>query len=125
MRLTASGPVAPAAAWERYAVPAAWPTWAGHITSVEADGDRLREGLRGTVSGPLGLGVRFEVTAVDEAARTWSWDVRFGPVELHLHHDVSERPGGGTVTGLVVDGPAPVVLGYAPVARAALGRLVR
>jgi hypothetical protein len=124
MRLTASGPVAPATAWQRYVVLAEWPTWAGHIASVEADGDRLRPGLRGRVSGPFGVGVTFVVTAVDEAGRTWSWDVRWGPIELHLDHDVTARAGGGTRTGLELDGPAPVLLGYAPVARLALQRLV-
>jgi hypothetical protein len=125
MRLTASGPVAPTTAWERYAVLSAWPTWAGHITSVDADGERLRPGLRGSVSGPLGVAVRFVVTAVDEAARAWSWDVSLGPIGLRLDHDLTERAGGGTTAGLGVEGPAAVVMGYAPVARAALGRLVR
>ncbi len=125
MRVTASGPEDPATAWERYASLAAWPEWAGHIASVDADGERLRPGLRGTVSGPLGLGVRFVVREVDEAARTWSWDVRTGPVRLRLDHDVAARAGGGTTTGLDLEGPAPVVLGYAPVARLALARLVR
>lgn len=124
IRVRASGLAPVETAWERYADLAAWPGWAGHIASVQADGDRLRDGLRGRVSGPLGVGVDFVVTAVDPAARTWSWAVRTGPVRLRLDHDLAERPGGGTTAGLVIDGPAPVVLGYAPVARIALRRLV-
>lgn len=124
IRVTASGAAPVATAWERYEDLSAWPTWAGHIASVEADGVRLREGLQGRVSGPLGVGVAFVVTAVDPAARSWSWSVRTGPLRLRLDHDLAERPGGGTTAGLDVEGPAPVVLAYAPVARLALGRLV-
>jgi hypothetical protein len=43
---------------------------------------------------------------------------------LRLEHTVEPGPGSGTRTGLVVDGPAPVVMAYAPVARLALHRLV-
>ncbi len=124
LRVTASGPVAPATAWERYASLAAWPEWAGHIATVDADGPRLRTGLTGRVSGPLGVGVRFVVTEVDPGGLTWSWRVRTGVVRLHLSHDLVTLVGGGTRAGLTIDGPAPVVVGYAPIARLALGRLV-
>ena len=43
---------------------------------------------------------------------------------MTLDHGV-EPAGTGTRTTLAVDGPAPVVLAYVPLARVALGRLVR
>jgi hypothetical protein len=67
----------------------------------------------------------FVVDTVDEAARRWSWTVSLGPVRLHLLHWVTEGPDGGSTTGLRVSGPAPLVVGYAPLAHLAIGRLVR
>jgi hypothetical protein len=125
LTLHATGPVDPAEVWERYAVPARWPSWAPHITGVELAVPRLAAGAAGRVHGPGGLALPFEVEAVDEAARRWSWRVHAGPVTLHLVHWVTAAPDGGTTTGLRTSGPAPVVLGYAPLATWALRRLVR
>ena len=58
------------------------------------------------------------------AARTWSWLVRIGPVDLDLRHGV-EADGTGSRTTVDIEGPAVVVLAYGPVARYALGRLVK
>lgn len=122
-RMEVSGPAAPDVVWERYARPALWPTWSPQIRSVEAE-PRLRAGSTGVVHPTVGPGIRFTVLELDEAARRWSWRVRLGPLSLVLDHEVAARDG-GTVTGLVVDGPAPLVLGYAPLARLALALLVR
>ncbi len=122
-RLEAHGPVDPATAWERYAEIAAWCTWSPQIRRVEADSARIAPGTTGVVHALGGLRVPFTVTTVEEAARTWSWVVRVGPVGLTLHHAVHPQDGGaGTV--LVLEGPAVVLLGYAPVAWLALRRLV-
>ncbi len=51
--------------------------------------------------------------------------VTAGPVRLHLVHWVSDGPDGGSTTGLRIRGPLPVVVGYAPLAQLAIGRLVR
>lgn len=123
--LHATGPVDPGEVWERYAVPARWPTWAPHLTGVEVAAPRLAPGVRGRVRGPGGFAVPFEVEDVDEAGRRWSWRVRAGPVSLQLLHWVLPAPDGGTTTGLRTTGPAPVVLAYAPLAGWALRRLVR
>lgn len=123
--LHATGPVDPAEAWERYAVPERWPTWAPHITGVEVPVPRLVAGARGRVLGPGGLALPFEVEDVDEPGRRWSWRVHAGPVTLHLVHWVVPAPDGGTTTGLRTTGPGPVVFGYAPLAGWALRRLVR
>lgn len=113
--------MAPAAlVWERYADPARWAGWAPQISRVDTAATRIAPGATGTVHGPLGVRVAFVVTAVDEAARTWAWDVALGPLRLHLRHGV-EADGG---TWLTVDGPAWVLAGYLPVARIALQRLV-
>lgn len=113
---------APAAVvWERYALIGLWPGWAPQITGVEASAPRLAPGVTGVVRGPLGVRVRFTVTHVDEAARTWAWRARLGPLRLALRHGVD--PDGGT--WLTVRGPAPVVLAYLPVAHVALRCLTR
>jgi hypothetical protein len=125
LTLHATGPVAPAEAWERYALPARWPQWAPQITGVELPVARLTAGARGRVRGPLGVTLPFVVETVDEAARQWSWTVSLGPVRLHLLHWVTDGPDGGSTTGLRVSGPAPLVVGYAPLAHLAIGRLVR
>ncbi|MCW2849689.1 MAG: hypothetical protein JWR90_3663 [Marmoricola sp.] len=115
-------------AWERYADPALWSTWAPQIQRVDTTMDRLAAGGAGTVRAGLlprpTLGVPFEVLAVDEMAMQWAWRAHLGPVSLHLVHGVTAHPS-GCATWLRVTGPLPVILGYAPVARFAIGRLVR
>ena len=125
LTLHATGPVDPAEVWERYAVPARWPTWAPHLTGVEVAVPRLAAGTAGRVRGPAGIVLPFEVEDVDEAARRWAWRVHAGPVTLHLLHWVVPAPDGGSTTGLRITGPAPVVAAYAPFAGWALRRLVR
>jgi hypothetical protein len=76
------------------------------------------------VHGPCGVGVAFEILAVDIEKRCWTWRVSVAGVTLELGHDVFAQ-GSGSRTTLDITGPALVVVGYAPVARVALGRLVR
>lgn len=128
LTLRARGEAPAALAWERYADPGLWPTWAPQIQGVETTMHRLTPGSTGTVrvgllSRPT-LGLPFTVLSVDEPARQWSWQVRLGPVTLHLEHGVTDRPG-GSATWLRVRGPLPILLAYAPVARFALSGLVR
>lgn len=112
MRLTVRGPRPAAEVWADYAQIARWPVWAPHMTSVEADAERLAVGVTGRVhGGPVRL--RFRVTAVDEDARTWTWRV----LGIEVVHAVRAIPGGCLTT---FDGPAP----YLPVAWVALRRLV-
>lgn len=125
LTLHATGPEPPAEVWERYARPARWPTWAPQITGVQVPVERLSAGVEGRVRGPAGVTLPFVVESVDEPARRWSWTVTAGPVRLHLLHWVSGGPDGGTTTGLRITGPLPVVVGYAPLAQLAIGRLVR
>jgi hypothetical protein len=125
LTLHATGPLGPGEAWERYAVPARWPDWAPQITGVEVPVSRLAAGVRGRVRGPLGVTLPFVVDTVDETARRWSWTVSLGPVQVHLLHWVAEGPDGGSTTGLRISGPAPLVVGYAPLAQLAISRLVR
>lgn len=123
--LSAVGPAPPELAWRRYTHPALWSQWSPQIRRVDCDDETLTGASRGRVHGPPGVAVDFEVTALDQATMTWAWQVRLlvVGVSLGLHHGVQAHPEGSR-TWLRLDGPAPVVLGYAPVARWALGRLV-
>lgn len=125
--LHARGPASPGIAWERYADPQRWSSWAPQIQRVEASTPRLAAGTTGTVHAGLlarpTVPVPFVVLDVDEAARRWSWRVRLGPLGLTLEHGVDAEAAGAS-TFLRVRGPAPLVLAYAPLARLALHRLV-
>src|SRR4051812_36018445 len=120
LRLQAHGAAPVPVAWERYADPALWSTWAPQIQRVDTDLERLAEGGTGTVRAGLiprpTLGIAFRVLAVDEAGREWSWEAWLGPLRLRLEHGVTAQLGGST-TWLRIHGPLPVILGYAPVAR--------
>ena len=122
--LEARGPASVDEAWRRYAEIPLWPTWAPQISRVQASSDHLALGVRGTVYVLGVLPFPFTVTSCRPESRTWSWLVQIGPIELALTHGV-EADGTGTRTTLDIEGPAPVVFAYAPVARIALGCLVR
>ncbi len=110
-------------AWRRYAELDRWPSWSPQVRDVEAASRLLVPGLQGRVVGPVGLRVPF--TVLDVGARSWTWEVR-PPIgaPVRLVHGVTGDVGGCTAT-LVMQGLAPLVLGYAPFARLALRRLVR
>jgi hypothetical protein len=126
MKLTveASGAAGPDTVWDRYVHPARWHEWSPQIRSVDYPDPTIADGGRGTVHGPCGVGVAFEILAVDHETRCWTWRVTVAGVTLVLGHDVFAQPSGSRTT-LEIAGPAPVVIGYAPIARVALGRLVR
>ena len=119
MRVEATGTASRDAMWDAYADPSRWPTWAPQIRSVEPR-EPIREGLEGSITGLLGVRARFRVLSVERDAGRWSWEVRTGPVRLRIDHRVDD--GSASIT---IEGPAPAVLAYAPVARLALSRLVR
>ena len=122
-RLAAAGAAEPAVAWQRYVEIAAWRTWSPHILTTEADAGQIAVGVSGRVHVVGGLRLPFTVTAVDAPQRRWSWVVRLGPVALTLHHAVRPHPR-GSATLLVMEGPRPLLLAYAPLAWVALRRLV-
>jgi hypothetical protein len=119
-----SGPLGPAAVWERYAVPGSWPDWLPQITGVDLSTPRLSAGATGRLHAPMGVSIPFTVDRVDEAARTWAWTIRVGLLKLRLEHWVTDGPDGGTTTGMQVNGPGPLVAAYAGQAQGALERLV-
>lgn len=123
--VSATGSIDADRAWERYMNPDLWPQWAPQIQGVETEADRLSAGTRGTVKGPLGFAVDFEVDEVNEAAWTWSWHAWWQNriLGLQLEHGVL-RTATGTKTWLTVHGTPPLVLPYLPVAQFALTRLV-
>ncbi|PWJ27446.1 polyketide cyclase/dehydrase/lipid transport protein [Branchiibius hedensis] len=110
--------------WQRYADLDQWQTWSPQIREVRASSRRLVEGLRGTVVGPVGIQVAFEVLAVDTAARQWKWRVNMGGAKVTMTHLLG-TDGDRSVATLIADGPAIVVLPYLPVAALALSRLTR
>jgi Polyketide cyclase / dehydrase and lipid transport len=123
LTLAASGDQSVAVVWERYEELDLWPTWSPYLRRAEPVGVRLRAGLTGRVFGPLGVRAHFTVRSVEPALRRWAWTVCVGPVAVRLRHGVDEA-GFGSRAWLVLDGPSLVVLGYAPLARWALHRLV-
>ena len=129
LRLSATGDLAPEAVWERYTQPAWWPIWAPHLREVDYPDAVVRPGTTGRVTGVGGVVAVFRVDAVDHDARRWTWSVRSGPLRLSFDHGVdAAEPGsghpGGSTAWLVTRALWPVAVGYAPVARIALGRLV-
>ncbi|WP_242653118.1 SRPBCC family protein [Intrasporangium flavum] len=124
LRLTAGGDAAPDVVWERYRDLRLWSTWSPQVRGVDAPADVLSTGLCGSVVGPVGARVPFEVLDVQDAAMTWRWRVRVGFVDAVLDHAVHAAPGGSS-TELVVTAPSVFALAYAPLARLALHRLVR
>jgi len=105
--------------WSAYEDTSRWTEWAPHIRGVEPAGP-LEDGMRGVVAGPLGTSARFEVTCIDRAEQRWTWKVQVGPARLTIAHE-----GADGVAAIEIDGPAPPVIAYTPLARRALNRLVR
>lgn len=129
VRLRVAGPADPQVVWDRYAEPVRWATWSPQIRGVTYGRDRIRAGTCGEVRGPLGLAVPFTVDAVDERSMTWSWTVRLRVagadlISVDLDHGVAAA-GSGATTWLHLRGAWPVIVGYAPIARFALWRLLR
>ncbi len=123
LRLSATGPLAPEHAWARYTEPRRWSVWSPQIREVDYPLAVVEPGTHGRVRGVGGVVAVFTVDEVDHATRTWSWSVRSGPLRVRLDHGVEEAAGGSTAWA-EVHALWPVVVGYAPVARWALGRLV-
>lgn len=127
----AAGSAAVDEVWARYIHPQRWSEWSPQITSVDCSDDTIRAGSTGTVHGPCGIGVDFEILQVEHEKRCWSWRVHAAFVTLELVHSVEadslSDPAAvdGSRTTLDISGPAPVVIGYTPIARIALSRLVR
>lgn len=127
LTLQAHGVAPVTVAWERYADPTLWSTWAPQIQRVETTMGRLATGGTGTVRAGLfpwpTIGVPFRILEVDEPAREWAWQAKLGPLSMRLEHGVTAHLRGSS-TWLRVHGPRAVILGYAPLARVAIGRLV-
>jgi hypothetical protein len=119
-----SGPRDAAAVWERYAVPGSWPDWLPQITGVDLSTPRLSPGAKGKLHAPMGVSIPFSVESVDEDARTFAWTIRVGLLKLRLENWVHDGPDGGSVAGMRVNGPGPLVSAYAGQAQGALEKLV-
>ena len=132
LRLAATGPVDPDEVWDRYTRPSRWPGWSKHLREVDYPEAVVRPGTTGRVTGVGGVVAVFRIDAVDHEARTWSWSVRSGPLRLSFDHGVDATDATGAASGQVAGSTAwlvthalwPVAVGYAPLARLALGRLV-
>ena len=127
LRLAASGPLSVDEVWVRYSQPVWWPRWAPHLREVEYSEPVVVPGTTGRVRGVGGVVAHFRIDALDEAARTWSWSVTSGPFRLSFDHGVdvaSHGAGAASTAWLVIRAAWPVAIGYAPIARHALARLV-
>ncbi len=129
LRLSATGAVHPDEVWDRYTRPARWPGWSPHLREVDYPEAVVRPGTTGRVTGVGGVVAVFRIDAVDHEARTWSWSVRTGPLRLSFDHGVDPAEGDpgrapGSTAWLVTHALWPVAVGYSPLARLALGRLV-
>ena len=113
-----------AAVWERYAVPGSWPDWLPQITGVDLSTPRLSPGAKGKLHAPMGVSIPFVIDSVDEAGRTFGWTIRIGLLKLRLQNWVHDGPDGGSVAGMRVNGPGPLVSAYAGQAQGALEKLV-
>jgi hypothetical protein len=124
--LSVEGPRTADDVWDRYVRPRRWPEWSPQIRSVDYSRERLAPGTFGVLHGPAGLPVRFRIIEVLESGpvRIWSWTASAAGVQLTLRHTV-EAAADGTRTRLTIEGFAPVVAAYLPVARWALRRLVQ
>jgi hypothetical protein len=106
-RVVVCGPRAAQDVWDSYVCPQRWPQWSPQIRSVDYPAETLRAHTAGVVHGPAGLRAQFQVLAIDATGpvRSWSWSVSMPGLRL-------------------MQGFAPAVLGYLPIARSALRRLV-
>lgn len=111
-------------AWQRYVDLDSWRDWSPQIREVRSDQRTLAAGLSGTVQGPLGVGVPFEVLSVDKTARQWVWRASILGSAVEMIH-LLRTEGDQTVATLIAEGPAIVVLPYLPLATVALGRLTQ
>ncbi|MGV4891879.1 SRPBCC family protein [Streptomyces viridosporus] len=123
LTLRAVGRAHPDTVWFRYTSFRQWPAWSPQIVRVETRDERIGPGARGTIRSFLGVRAAFLVESVDEERRTWTWRVRLGPLRMRLTHEVRPHRD-GTETRLAMQGPAPVLAAYAPLARLALRRLL-
>ena len=127
LRLSARGPLAVDDVWERYTQPVWWSEWAPHIREVDYPESVVTPGTMGRVKGVGGVTAHFRIEAVDEKSHTWAWSVRSGPLHIFFEHGVLAcPPGGGQVSEawLVTHALWPVAIGYTPIARFSLRRLV-
>ena len=123
----ATGSADPADVWVRYVTPRHWAQWSPQIRSVTGLplDEAVVTGTSGPVRGPGGVAVSFTVTETDASAHRWSWRVRVGLVDLVMDHGVEPRVGTtGSTAWVRITGALPIVLGYSPLARLALRRLV-
>lgn len=120
----AAGPVSPDEAWQRYLRPERWSQWSPQVRHVTSDSEVIAAGSAGTVRTLGGAAVRFVVLDVDPVARSWTWKVRTGPVQMVLEHHLHARPEGGTRAEVVIHASWPVARLYRVPATVALYRLV-
>ena len=123
MTVTAQGAATPELVWQRYHQLHHWTSWAPHLTGVAANTPTLNPGTRGRVKIAFLLTACFRILRVDPIARTWTWRVRFGPLNLLLDHGLDQLPT-GTRAWVRIRGPWPVLLLYRPLMWWALRRLV-
>jgi len=98
----------PSTMWALLAQPHRWPEWGPSVRAVECTDTEIRPGTQGRVRTPVGLWLRFTITAVDPG-RAWHWRVaglaatghRIEPVGDRRTRVVFEIPWWGLPYGIV------------------------
>lgn len=124
LRIEATGDVSLDEAWDRYRNPERWAEWAPQIRGVRGISSPLTAHQRGWVLGPWGFRVPVRILHVDAPGRAWRWRVGVPPAAVEMDHGLDEVSD-GTRAWVLIRLPRAVAWPYLPVARHALGRLVR
>ena len=122
--VSAKGAASPEEVWARYTQPERWPTWAPHMKRAIYPYPRIVEGTFGRVYAYGGFSLPFSIDALDADGWTWGWSVYVAGQRIELKHGVVAGAS-HTRAWVSIGLPLPIALGYAPIAKLALRRLVR
>lgn len=94
--------------WNVFADVERWPEWTASVTSlVGLDGPALAVGRRFAIRQPGMPRLVWEVTHVDPGS-SWTWVQRSPGARVSARHDVTTRPGGGTLVRQRLDQGGPL-----------------
>jgi uncharacterized membrane protein len=93
----------PALVWDVFTDVERWPEWTASVTSLTGlDGPTLEVGKRFAIKQPGMAKLVWHVTEIDPGT-SWTWVQRSPGVRVSARHDVTARPGGGTLVRQQLD----------------------